>query len=80
MTSRTPARDGRSRAPADCSLPCYRPDLPSGADWVQGGGGDDRILTRDGRIDGIECDGGYDVVIADRFDRVSPFDCERVLR
>jgi Ca2+-binding RTX toxin-like protein len=74
------ARDPVGRALADCPHPCFRPDLPRGADWVQVGGGDDRILTRDGRGDSIVCESGYDVVVADRRDRVSPFDCERVLR
>ena len=74
------ARDPVGRALADCAQPCFRPDLPRSADWVQAGGGDDRILTRDGRADGVVCEDGDDIVIADRFDRVSPFDCERVLR
>jgi hypothetical protein len=46
---------------------------------VQAGGGDDQVLARDGRVDVIECNEGEDVVIADRPDRISPFDCERVL-
>lgn len=74
------ARDPGRRVLADCPSPCFRPDLPRGADWVQAGGGDDLILWRDGRIDGIACEGGDDVVIADRLDRISPFDCERALR
>ena len=47
---------------------------------MHAGGGDDRILSRDGRVDGIVCEGGFDTVVADRIDRVSPFDCEHVLR
>jgi Ca2+-binding RTX toxin-like protein len=74
------ARDPGARTLADCPRPCFHPDLPRGADWVQAGGGDDRILSHDGRVDGIVCESGYDVVVADRYDRVSPFDCERVLR
>jgi Ca2+-binding RTX toxin-like protein len=74
------ARDQTGRRLADCLAPCFRPAAPRSADWVQAGGGDDLIFTRDGRVDVIECNEGDDVVSADRIDRVSPFDCERVLR
>jgi hypothetical protein len=74
------ARDRGGRRTADCSQPCFRPRLSHSADWVFAGGGDDLILSRDGRVDGVVCEGGFDVVVADRIDRVSPFDCERVLR
>jgi hypothetical protein len=47
---------------------------------VYAGGGDDLILSRDGRVDGVVCESGFDEVVADRIDRVSPYDCERVLR
>jgi hypothetical protein len=47
---------------------------------VHGGGGDDLILSHDGRVDGIVCESGFDTVVADRIDRVSPYECERVLR
>jgi Ca2+-binding RTX toxin-like protein len=76
------ARDPRpSRTLSDCVAPCWRVRVPAGADDVWAGGDDDTVLARDGRPDVIRCEGGYDVVIADRRDRISPFgDCERVLR
>jgi Ca2+-binding RTX toxin-like protein len=74
------ARDPQRRRLADCPKPCFHPRLSRSADWVYAGGGDDLILSRDGRVDGIVCEGGFDTVVADRIDRVSPFDCERVLR
>jgi Ca2+-binding RTX toxin-like protein len=48
------------------------------ADGVWAGSQDDRILSRDGRIDFIWCEGGHDVVVADRKDRLPAGDCEVV--
>jgi Ca2+-binding RTX toxin-like protein len=74
------ARDPGRRRLADCREPCFHPDLPRAADWAYAGGGDDLVLSRDGRVDGVVCESGFDLVVADRVDRVSPYDCERVLR
>jgi Ca2+-binding RTX toxin-like protein len=35
---------------------------------VRGGSGDDRIFTRDGARDDVDCGRGHDTVSADRFD------------
>jgi Ca2+-binding RTX toxin-like protein len=77
------ARDPRKFVPADCVPPpadrkrqtCWDPPL---AEPVFGGGGNDRILSRDGRLDAVRCQAGYDVVVADRRDRVHG--CELVRR
>jgi Ca2+-binding RTX toxin-like protein len=75
------ARDPSTRAPADCRRPCWRPKVPPHADTVWGDSGDDRIITRDARVDAIRCHGGRDVVSADRDDVISPYDdCEVVVR
>jgi hypothetical protein len=75
------ARDRRGRTLSDCPEPCWRVRIPPGADYIDGGAGDDRVLARDGRIDIVRCHEGYDVVSADRRDRISPFgDCEVVER
>jgi Ca2+-binding RTX toxin-like protein len=50
-----------------------------GRDMVLGGGERDTILVRDGARDDVSCGGQRDLVVADRFDRVSN-DCERVAR
>lgn len=81
------ARDG-GRPPrrlADCldaqGKAC--PPLPPNADYAEGGAGDDRILSRDGRLDFVTCGSGLDVVIADQRDRFpfrgEPAACEVVL-
>jgi Ca2+-binding RTX toxin-like protein len=51
---------------------------PRCLNWVLAGRGDDRMYTRDGNTDFVQCSGGRDVVIADQWDRVS--DCEVVRR
>lgn len=75
------ARDPPSRVRADCQRPCWRPKLPTDADIAWGDSGDDRIVSRDARVDAVRCHGGRDVVSADRIDVISPFrDCEVVIR
>jgi Tol biopolymer transport system component len=49
-----------------------------GHDTLLGGSGADRIIALDGERDTVRCGQGYDVVVADRFDRVSG--CEEVRR
>ncbi|HEX9415968.1 MAG TPA: hypothetical protein VF895_04610 [Gaiellaceae bacterium] len=51
----------------------------TGRDRLIGGAGYDVILARDGEVDRIECGRDYDIVVADRLDRVAS-DCEKVLR
>lgn len=51
----------------------------SGLDLFLAGGGGDRLDSRDGRRDGVECGDGTDSVTADRRDRVAR-DCERERR
>jgi Ca2+-binding RTX toxin-like protein len=77
------AREPQRFVQADCVVPPGRRSRdtcwdPPQAEPVFGGGGNDRILSRDGRLDAIRCEAGYDVVIADRRDRVH--DCELVRR
>ena len=55
-----------------------------GHDWFnnvggvrRGGGGNDRILARDGRADTIDCGPGRDVAIVDK-NEDGLFDCEVV--
>jgi Ca2+-binding RTX toxin-like protein len=75
------ARDPPVRSLADCTRQCWRPVVPRGADVVDGGDGNDRILAVDGRPDVIRCREGRDQVTADQGDAVSPFgDCELVER
>jgi hypothetical protein len=74
------ARDP-TRSIADCPAPCWHVSVPRTADLIWGGGGDDLVLARDGRLDVIRCQEGRDTVISDRGDRISPFgDCEIVRR
>ena len=51
----------------------------SGADYVDGGQGADRLLLRDGMRDTAVCRAGRDTVLADQEDRVLA-DCENVQR
>jgi Ca2+-binding RTX toxin-like protein len=48
------------------------------ADGVWAGSQDDIVLARDGRVDFVWCEGGRDVVVADRNDRLPVGDCEVV--
>jgi hypothetical protein len=48
------------------------------ADGIWAGSQDDRILSKDGRIDFVWCEGGHDVVVADGIDRIPVGDCEIV--
>jgi Ca2+-binding RTX toxin-like protein len=50
------------------------------SDGVWAGSQNDRILSRDGRVDYVWCEGGYDVVVADARDRLPAGDCEVVRR
>jgi Ca2+-binding RTX toxin-like protein len=50
-----------------------------GRDRLSGGGGDDLLRSRDGFRDDVRCGRGFDIVIADRRDRVAR-DCELVFR
>lgn len=53
----------------------------AGRDAVLGGDGNDVILVRDGSRDVVRCGRGRrDVVFADRRDRVSARECERIVR
>jgi hypothetical protein len=52
-----------------------RIDAVGGEDRVFGGSGDDRIDSEDGKRDRVDCGRGFDVVDADRKDRLR--DCER---
>lgn len=76
------ARDHRAsvRNASECaSGPPPRYCRPRGrADGVWGGSQDDRILSRDGRVDFVWCEGGHDVVEADTRDRLPVGDCEVV--
>ena len=54
-------------------------DGGKGRDLLLGGDGYDTIFARDGARDRIRCGPQYDLVFADRIDRVSR-NCERVLR
>jgi Ca2+-binding RTX toxin-like protein len=76
------ARDDRAslRNATECAggpPPRYcRP--PGTADGIWAGSQDDRILSRDGQIDFVWCEGGRDVVFADARDRLPVGDCEVV--
>jgi hypothetical protein len=48
----------------------------AGRDTIRAGSGDDRISAVDGQRDSVSCGQGFDVVRADRLDRLSG--CERV--
>ena len=50
-----------------------------GKDTVNGGPGNDRIVAGDGLVDKITCGTGYDIVTADKDDKVAK-DCEVVRR
>jgi Ca2+-binding RTX toxin-like protein len=72
-----------SRDPlTNCHVKPRRRALASGGprcvDWVIAGRGNDLIQARDDNLDLVQCGGGHDVVIADRFDDV--WDCEVVRR
>ena len=54
-------------------------DGGGGPDVIAGQGGDDTVMVRDRMIDAVGCDGGSDLVVADRFDLVGR-DCEDVSR
>lgn len=54
-------------------------DGGKGRDLLLGGDGYDKIFARDGRPDRVRCGSEYDLVFADRVDRVSR-NCERVVR
>jgi hypothetical protein len=58
-------------------------DLGPGVDesdsWVSGDPGADTVRARDGRLDYIDCWGGHDTVVLDRFDLYER-SCERVER
>lgn len=64
--------DARNRGGRRLADGCWRPcdPFPRGAEFVSGGPGDDRILTRDGRLHAVSCGSGFDVLVADRGDRV----------
>jgi Ca2+-binding RTX toxin-like protein len=49
-----------------------------GSDFIAAGPGIDVVRARDGARDLVYCGGGYDVVLADAFDRVDA-SCERVV-
>jgi Ca2+-binding RTX toxin-like protein len=48
-----------------------------GSDFIEGGGQDDTLTSRDGSPDFVVCNGGIDTVFADTLDTVSP-SCEVV--
>ena len=50
------------------------------ADRFNGGTGNDRISVRGGGRDKVKCGDGHDFVVADRRDKVSKKDCERIRR
>lgn len=51
-----------------------------GKDKINGGTGNDRISARGGGRDKVKCGDGRDVVVADRSDKVSKKDCEKIRR
>jgi Ca2+-binding RTX toxin-like protein len=72
-----------SRDPlTDCHVKLRRRALASGGprclDWVIAGRGNDVVQARDGNLDLIQCGGGRDIAIVDRYDNV--WDCEVVRR
>jgi Ca2+-binding RTX toxin-like protein len=76
------ARDHRAsvRDATECAGgPPPRYCRPRGrADGIWAGSQDDTILSRDGRLDFVWCEGGHDVVEADARDRLPVGDCEVV--